>query len=113
MSCDICKPIHLPQVFEQLKPFPDPEPGVDQHYKAFNDICGTETSEKYWPSSKKQGTLLFHDKIQHVRNADLMLECEECGMWRLVYATLVARAKDVENVLNEMSFSCGSLHSSR
>ena len=87
MSCDICKPVCLPQVFEQLIPFPDPEPGADQHYKTFNDIYGTKTSEKYWPTlstrSKKQRTLPFHGKAQHVRNADLMLECEECGMWRM------------------------------
>ena len=37
MSCNICKPVRLPhEVFKQLKPFSDPEPGVDQHYKAFN-----------------------------------------------------------------------------
>ena len=47
-------------------------------------------------------------KVQHVRNADLMLEC---GMWRLVYAThklKSAEQKIVENALNGMSFSCGS-----
>ena len=88
MSCDICKPVCLPQeVFRQLKPFPDPEPGVDQHYKVFNDIYGTKKSEKYRQTlskrSKTQQTLLFHGKAQHVCNADLMLECEECGMWRM------------------------------
>ena len=30
--------------------------------------------------------LPFHGKLQHVQNANLMLECEECGMWRLIYA---------------------------
>ncbi len=40
-----------------------------------------------------------------------MLECEECGMWRLVYATHKLKPPErqaVENARNGMSFSCGS-----
>ena len=88
-SCNICKPIRLSEaVFQQIKPFPDPETGEDNHYKPFDHIYGSEASKKFQPSlskkSKKQRTLPFHGKLQHVLNADLMLECEECGMWRLV-----------------------------
>ena len=90
-TCNICQPPRLDcQIFEQLKQFPDPTPGDDGHYLPFATIYGRATSEEHRPSKKKksskQRTLPFHGKLQHVRNADLMLECEECGMWRLIYA---------------------------
>jgi hypothetical protein len=55
--------------------------------------------------------LPFHGKLQHVRNADLMLECEECGMWRLIYAKHKLSSnqrKALQDLLEGMSFSCGS-----
>ena len=90
-TCNICQPPRLPsEIVQQLKQFPDPTPGDDGHYLPFATIYGSETSEEHHPSKKKksskQRTLPFHGKIQHVRNADLMLECEECGIWRLIYA---------------------------
>ena len=100
MSCDICKPVRLPQeVFEQIKPFPDPEPGVDQHYKAFNDIYGTKTSEKYWLTLSKRS------KTQWVNPAVpwQSLTCLQCWpdawVWEVWY---------VEVALNVMSFLCCS-----
>ena len=42
-----------------------------------------------------------------------MLECEECGMWRLIYAktklTKVQR-NILQTALDGMSFSCGAPH---
>ena len=78
-GCKICKPVRLPQeVIQQIKPFPDPGPGEDDHYKPFEQIYGRKTSEKFRPSfkdkPKKKRTLPFHEKLQHVRNADLMLD---------------------------------------
>ena len=49
--------------------------------------------------------------LQHVKNSGLMLMCEECGMWRLLYATRMLSAKEkrvVEASLDGLSFSCGS-----
>ena len=60
---------------------------------------------------QKQQTLPFHGKLQYVRNADLMLECEECGLWRLIYAKHKLSSnqhKVVQDLLEEMSFSCSS-----
>ena len=98
------------EIFQQIKHFPDPAPGDDGHYLPF---AGTET-EKHRPSKKrpprKQRILPFHGKL-HVRNADLMLECEECGMWRLIYAKhklSLNQRKAIQDLLEGMSFSCGS-----
>ena len=61
----------------------------DGHYEAFYDIHGTNTSEKYRPSLNPQRgkSLPFYASVQHVKNSGLMLLCDECGMWRLIYAT--------------------------
>lgn len=115
-TCTICKPLRLTkEVFEQIKPFPDPVPGEEGHYLPFKDVYGSQTSEEHRPSlkkrSSKQRTLPFHGKLQHVKNADIMVECEECGMWRLVYATkklTKQQQRTLMSALDGMSFSCGS-----
>lgn len=69
---------------------PDPVPGENGQYLPFEKVYGTSTQEMHRPSlsnrSKKQNTLPFIESIQHVKNVNLMVECEECGMWRLIYA---------------------------
>ena len=48
-------------------------------------MFGTNTSEEHHPSEQKN-TLPFYTSIQHVKNIEMMLECEECGLWRLQYS---------------------------
>lgn len=115
-TCGVCKPIRLPrEIFEQLKPFPDTMPGSDGHFMAFEDMYGSDTTEKHRPSSVKKSakhrSLPFHGKLQHVKNANLMIECDECGMWRLVYALRKLNSTQclsLQNSLSGMSFSCGA-----
>ena len=74
-TCDICKPVRLPkEVFDTL---PDPLSGEDGHCKSLDDLLGTETDEVTDP---------FSASIQHVMNVDLMLQCDKCAMWRLLYS---------------------------
>ena len=35
----------------------------------------------------KKNTLPFYASVQHVKNIEMMVECEECGLWRLLYQT--------------------------
>ena len=76
--------------FSKIHMLPDPVPGEDEHYLQFENIYGTSTTEVHRPSSskrsKKQKTLPFVACIQHARNVNLMFQCEECGMWRLIYS---------------------------
>ncbi len=90
-------------------------PGSDGHFMAFEEVYDTETTEKHRPSSVKKSSkhcsLPFHGKLQHVKNANLMIECEECGMWRLVYALRKLNSiqrSSLQNSLSGMSFSCGA-----
>ena len=90
-DCDVCLPPRLPSdVFSTLKHLPDPVPGSEGHYKKFVDVFGTVTTEEHRPSSKRRSQKdkphPFSASVQHVKNIDLMLMCEECKMWRLLYA---------------------------
>ena len=91
ISCEICKPPRLPvDVFQVIKFLPDPVPDSDGHYKPFDTVYGTNTSEEHCPSLQKypsqSKTLPFVASIQHAHNTNLMLQCQECDMWRLVYS---------------------------
>ena len=89
-SCKMCKPSRLPaEEFMKLKHLPDPVIAADGHYKKFNEVFGTSTTEDQRPSLQKisKKRLPFYPSVQHVNNVKTMLMCDECGMWRLAYAT--------------------------
>ena len=49
--------------------------------------------------------------MQHVKNVDIMLQCDECSMWRLLYCRFKLSKKersDLQTALIDISFSCGS-----
>ena len=116
LTCTICKPVRLPkEVFDSLHVLPDPVPGEDGHYKSFENLLGTKTDERHRPSlqrtPKRKKTLPFSASVQHVKNVDLMLQCDECGMWRLLYSKLKLTKKeraDLEVAVEDVSFSCGA-----
>ena len=85
----------------------------DGHYKKFGDVFGTNTTEEQRPSLQKitKKRLPFYPSVQHVNNVKTMLMCDECGMWRLVYATKKLKAPEICQLhiaLDDMSFSCGA-----
>ena len=49
--------------------------------------------------------------VQHARNVGLMVQCEECEMWRLIYRRqkLPARLRTkLETILVDYTFTCGA-----
>ena len=53
----------------------------------------------------------FVASIQHARNANLMIQCEDCGMWGLVHSKKKLKKEatlELENALDNFAFSCGS-----
>ena len=53
LDCSICLPLRLPsEIFGTLSFLPDPVPDDDHHYKKFDDLYGTSTSEEHRPSLK-------------------------------------------------------------
>ncbi len=112
-SCDICKPRRLPsEVFSKTHHLPDPIPAADGHYKSFSDTYGTSTTEMHRPSlAKRPGrakTLPFVARVQHVRNVSLMVQCEECEMWRLLYSprklSSLAR-QELSTILDDFTYN--------
>ena len=72
-------------------------PGQDSHYKKLEEVFATNTVEEHRPSLQKitKKRLTFYPSVQHVRNFNTMLMCDECGMWRLVYANRKAKAAEI------------------
>ena len=54
----------------------------DGHFKSFEEIHRTDTSENDRPSLKrgKESSLPFYASVQHAKNSGMMLRCDECGM---------------------------------
>ena len=100
-------------MFESLHHLPDPTLGSDGHYKPFEELFGRSTSGDGRPSLNKSRDIRkgpFVPSIQHARNTYLMIQCEECLKWRIVYSrhklTVKQRAV-LEKKCEDFSFSCG------
>ena len=116
-SCSLCRPVRMPrEAFDTLSFLPDPVPGEEGHYRPFDDVFGTPTSEEFRPSlqtsKSKQRTMPFSPSVQHVKNADIVVQCEECEMWRLVYSKYkltTAERATLNQALEEFTFTCGAV----
>ena len=114
-SCTVCKPVRLPShTFQKLHFLPDPQPGDDDHYVPFLNAFGKKTSEEHRPSLKKtkKKSLPFTASIQHVKNVNMVIQCEECQMWRVIYSKYKLKAEEkkaLQKALEGMSYTCGSM----
>ena len=66
------------------------------------------------PSLKRgeESLLPFYASVQHAKNSGMLLCCDECHMWRLIYASRKLQAQEkqlLEHALDGLCFSCGSL----
>ena len=112
----MCKPPRLPvEVFSKLHFLPDPILNTNGHYKPFQEVYGTCTTEEFRPSLQKRSSrgkaLPFSASIQHVRNVGIMVQCEECEMWHLIYSRhklSTQEKKQLEQCLNDYTFTCGA-----
>ena len=115
-SCTMCKPVRMPlDVFKSISYLPDPVPGEDGHYLPFSEVYGTNTTEQHRPSLQakrgKQKTLPFAASIQHVKNVDILVQCEECQMWRLLYSKhklTSTNKKALQQALDGVTYTCGA-----
>ena len=115
-SCMICRPVRMPMdIFRNIHHLPDPIPGEEGHYAPFEDVYGTPTTEKHRPSlhvrKGRQKTLPFTASVQHVKNVDIMVQCEECQMWRLLYSKHKLKAHErtaLQHALEDVTYTCGA-----
>ena len=108
-------PRHPSKTFSKVCFIPDPMPQADGHYKPFEDVYGTETTEEFRPSlskkSAKSKKLPFSASVQHVRNVNLMLQCEECEMWHLLYSPRKlspSLRNQLSALLEDFTYTCGA-----
>ena len=85
----MCRPPHLPQdIFDEIKELPDSVPRGYGHNKLFDIPYGSTTNKDHRPSLKRcpylNKSLPFVASVQHARNTNLMVQCVECEMWRLI-----------------------------
>ena len=114
-SCGICSPPRLPPaVYQDLHYLPDPilSDSEDGHYKSFDKMYGQQTTEKDRPSAKRAKETGSHCfTVKNVKNANLMLQCEECELWLLIYSeaklTQVQKSS-LQDGLWDSVFTCGS-----
>ena len=115
-DCEMCKPPRLPcDVFDEIKNLPDLIPDTNGHYKSFESVYGTVTAEEHRPSLKSRPSraksLPFVASVQHARNTNLMVQCEECEMWRLIYSRhklTSSELKQVTSSLEDYTYTCGA-----
>lgn len=53
----------------------------------------------------------FSVSIQHVKNVNIMVQCEECEMWRLVYSKSklsVTERASLQQALDDVTYTCGA-----
>ncbi len=92
IACKLCKPVRMEKdLFDKsIRHLPDPiiNPSDTEHYLPFSEAFGKETSEKDCPSlvNHKKKVLSYSPSIQHAKNTNVMVQCEECLMWRLVFS---------------------------
>jgi hypothetical protein len=117
-TCELCKPVRLPfEVFNKLRHIPHPIPGSYRHYLSFNEAFGQSTTEEHRPSinSSKSGIrrkLHFSASVQHVRNSQIMVQCLECGMWRLIFSKYKLKKEDCDTltaIVEESIYTSGSM----
>ena len=85
----------------------------DGHYKPFSELYGTITTEKHLPSASNNNEkkLPFNVTQQHVRNVSILIQCEECEMWRLLFSKskLSSQCKvKLNSILEDVSYTCGA-----
>ena len=90
ISCTVCLSPRLNNgVFSTLSHLPGPVPN-GEHYKSFDDIYGSTTSECHLPSlhekEAKGHKIPFNPSAQTAKNTGILLICEECIKPRLTHS---------------------------
>jgi len=60
---------------------------------------------------KRAKTLPFTASVQHVKIVNLILQCDECNMWKLLYSHHKLTTKeqnDLQAVISDVLFTCGA-----
>ena len=117
IECSVCKPPRLPaDVFCDIHHLPDPIPDGDK-YKDFEEVYGSQTSEKHRPSlsspgAKTHGMPFPPPSAQYAKNVKVVLQCGECLKWRVLYSKYSLKKdqrEELEQLIEDLDYPCGSI----
>ena len=60
----------------------------------------------------KRKKLPFSPSVQHAKNTDIMLQCEDCDKWRLVFSKKKLKGdqkRQLNQLLDDIEYTCGVL----
>ena len=88
----------------------------DGHFEPFEQVFGTETDERFCPSAeetrnKAKKTLPFNATQQHAKNTNIVIQCEECELWRIVYSKKKLDPQSLSllgRILDDIVYTCGT-----
>ena len=112
-SCTTCKaPRASLDTFKKLMWLPDPlyKDASKEHYKAFEDLLGQNTSEIDRPSAKSN----VDDKPKHLMKKERVrdaIECVACKKWRCMFAATkptAAQMEQLSEITDVLQYSCGA-----
>ena len=86
---NVCAVCHSFSCYVRLRYLPDPMLGSDGHYQLFDSVIGSQTSEKDRPSlqaQKQKKSLSYSSVKQHAVNVGVVIQCDECNKWRLLFS---------------------------
>ena len=95
---------------------PEPVLGEDGHYLHFIDVYGTQEAleiaiTQETTSKKRKTSLSFNVTQQHVKNVNLVIQCEECQLWHLLFSKRKLNSQNIaelEKVIEDISYTCGA-----
>ena len=71
--------------FLQLRHLLLPIPSEDGHYLSFAEVICEKITGEHRPSllkkHSKSNTLPFYASVQHVKNCQMVIQCESCDLW--------------------------------
>ena len=113
--CEWCKLPRLPpELFSGPYFLPGPTPKGEK-YEDFESLYGSQTNEPYCPSlaeaEHKCHGMPFPPSAQYAKSTGLVIQCDECGNWRLLYSRKkIAKAQrdELQEIVVMLSYSCSS-----
>ncbi|CAG8642760.1 37483_t:CDS:2 [Gigaspora margarita] len=125
-TCSTCLPLRCSrEEFEQLHYIPDPTLGEDLHYKSFEELYGTTTTEEYRPLLKDaklkntksvktkvimKHTMPFSPSSIRTKNVGITVICAKCEKLHLLFSTKKLQLKEcklLESFLDTILYTCG------
>ena len=101
---------------------PFPVLGDDGHYLPFAEVITSEkgNTEENRPSYKGptqplpkrvKRKLPYYASVKHTKNVELMLQCSECELWRLIFSKYKLKKEErdqLEVLLSNFMYACGT-----